>query len=530
MLDNNKILHIFRCALANIVMLAALAACDTDIITNEAGELPDVEAIDKTFGTLRSLRTVANHIPIDLTQGDGSASDHIFYSLSQPASQSLSLTVAIDPELVDVYNQTYGTNFSLLPESSVSIADNGVLKFKPSATKSGSLKIEFKADGLAPGTYLLPVRISEAGGVFAEEQKQQLFYGVTVRALDLLDYPLDTDNIHVFYLNTDDYQPLLADVFAIEKSDANTFEKIWKRSIGNIVNLRIVQIGYNAATNSVKLMLNSNIRYVLEHPERFRPLQDKGRKVCLCIEGSSSYGFCNLTDEQRVDFVAQVKDVVERYGLDGINLWDRNTKYGKDGVPAMNTTSYPKLIKALREALGFDKLLTVVDHMEPTAYFWDTEATGGIAVGEYINYAWSGYMREDEDVQLLDPWLDPNEAMDMGIMLLDRKPFAGLDATRYGNFVIPWYPENSPFGTELIGVSNVMMWRMFGYRKSNVVVYADLITYLQNDYEESIGNTLLYVYNCITDDMMDMETGELINNYSFVSSNMHGYNYLAKDW
>lgn len=539
MLYNNKILHIFRCALAGIAMLAALAACNTDIITNEAGSLPNAEEINKTFGTLRSLRTVANHIPIGLTQGDGNAADHIFYSLTKPASQSLTLTATIDPELVDVYNQTYGTNFGLLPASNVTVADNGVLKFDSGATKSSSLKIDFKADGLAPGNYLLPVRVSEAGNIFAEEQKQQLFYLVSVRKLDLIDNPLDTDNIHIFYLDTDDYQPLLADIFAIEKSDPNTRERIWKRTIGNIVNLKPATIGYYAQTNSVKLVLGSNIRYILEHPQRFLPMQDKKRKVCLCIEGSGSSGFCNLTDEQIESLAFDAKLVVEKYGIDGFNLWDKNTNYGVGGVPPMNTTSYPKLIKALRETLGPDKMLTVVDYKEPTAYFWDTEATGGIAVGKYIDYAWSGYMREDEDVQLIDPWLAPNEAMDMGITLLDRKPFAGLDPTHYGNFAMPWYSAENEFYANSIGYLNIITWRMSGYRKSNIIVYADLISRLQSDYEQSLDNILSMTYMCIADDAMDWETGMPIYSYMFSATDSElgrgdpagwSYNYLAKDW
>ena len=67
-------------------------------------------------------------------------------------------------------------------------------------------------------------------------------------------------------------------------------------------------------------------------------------------------GFCNLTDAQIEDFAAQVKTVIEQYELDGVNLWDRNSGYGKEGMPAVNTTSYPKLIKALREALGTEKI------------------------------------------------------------------------------------------------------------------------------------------------------------------------------
>lgn len=543
MLEINNILHIFRGSLAGIIAPLLLYSCETDVINSKAGELPDAEEIDQTFGTLRSYKSVSNHIAIGLTQGNGINSDRIYYTLSQPASQSLSLTATIDPELVDLYNQTYGTNFSLLTASNVSVADNGMLKFEPGATKSEPLKITFKADGLDPGIYLLPVRITEAGSVFAEEQKQQLFYLVSVRGLDLIDNPLDTDFLTVFYLNTDDYQPLLADIFAVEKEDDNTHERFWKRTIGNIVNLRVVQIGYDKSCDGAKLILNANIRYVLEHAAKYiRPLQDKKRKVCLCIEGGgTSFGFCNLKDAQIADFVAQVKTVVEMYGLDGINLWDRNSGYGKDGMPAMNTTSYPKLIKALREALGNEKMLTVTDHMEPTEYFWDTDATGGIAVGEYIDYAWSGYMREDQDIQLIDPWLDPNEAMSMGIMLLDRKPIAGLDATRYGNFAIPWYSVNSEYLSNAEGFINLMMWRMSGYMRSRIVVYADLLTWVQNEYEYTLSQTVGMVYPCIVDDAMDMETGEIINSYMLkatdselgcgeIGTGKWGYNYLTKDW
>lgn len=98
-------------------------------------------------------------------------------------------------------------------------------------------------------------------------------------------------------------------------------------------------------------------------------MKDKGRKICVCIEGAGKgIGFCNMTDAQIADFVSQVKSFVETYDLDGINLWDRGTGYGKEGMPAMNTTSYPKLIKVMREAMP-DKMLTVVDYEEPTEYF-----------------------------------------------------------------------------------------------------------------------------------------------------------------
>ena len=81
-----------------------------------------------------------------------------------------------------------------------------------------------------------------------------------------------------------------------------------------------------------------------------------------------------------------MKACLELYDLDGVNFFDRNAGYGQvEGMPEMNTTSYPKLIKAMREAMP-DKLLTLADYEEPTEYFGDTEATGGIEVGQYLDY------------------------------------------------------------------------------------------------------------------------------------------------
>ena len=166
-------------------------------------------------------------------------------------------------------------------------------------------------------------------------------------------------------------------------------------------------------------------------------MKDKGRKICVCIEGAGKgIGFCNMTDAQIADFVTQVKVFVETYDLDGVNLWDRGTGYGKEGMPAMNTTSYPKLIKAMREAMP-DKLLTVVDHEEPTEYFHDTEVTGGIAVGDYIDYAWHGYVSEDEPIAFINPY---NAGTSLHSELYPQT-ICRLPEAKYGNVNVPFYSE-----------------------------------------------------------------------------------------
>ena len=285
-------------------------------------------------------------------------------------------------------------------------------------------------------------------------------------------------------------------------------------------------------------MLNSDIRYVLEHADKYiRPLQDKGRKVCLSLEGNGSgLGFCNLTDSQIADFTAQVKACLELYDLDGVNFFDRNAGYGQvEGMPEMNTTSYPKLIKAMREAMP-DKLLTLADYEEPTEYFGDTEATGGIEVGQYLDYAWSGYMSESEDIQLLDPWevidLTPGDAADLGMMLPTtnhpRRPIAGLSPENFGYFAVPWYPAASDFLMTAQGFMNVAIWDMMGYAPNNTIVWADLISNQQNEYEMSWGMVPGMLWAIFGDEAMD---GTYMYNV-LVNNDQGGLHYgeLAKDW
>ena len=428
----------------------------------------------------------------------------MYCRLNRPAEKNLNLQTAPDESQVEIYNTKYGTDFLTMPAANIQIADDGQISIAVGERISEKIKVTFKADGLEAGKYLAPIVVS-SDDVTMSDEGGILYYVVKVRKPEVGDYELDPVNTTVFYVNTSEYSPLLADVWVIAKEDLMNYgvPNVWERTYGNIVNLRVVQIGYDEATGRAMLVLNSDIRYVLEHADlHIRPLQDKGRKVCLSIEGGNTgLGFCNLTDTQIADFVAQVKACLETYDLDGVNLFDRNAGYGDvEGMPAMNTTSYPRLIKALREAMP-DKLLTLSDYEEPTEYFWDTVATGGIEVGKYLDYAWSGYMSEDEDVQILDPWglIDQSTGEMMGMMFPvnnhPRKPIAGLEQSKYGAFAVPFYSITSSFNSNMIGLMNLWVWRMLSWSSNNILMFGDLITNIQGEYEGQwnniVGTTLM---------------------------------------
>jgi len=183
---------------------------------------------------------------------------------------------------------------------------------------------------LQPGEYLLPLTVAAED---APNESQTVYYTVSVREPYVDEYALHdgSDIFFVFYINTKEYQPLLVQDYLMEKKKARGSEVAWYGTVGNIINLRTVVVKYEELSGRAMLDLGSDMTYVLDHASKYIwPLQEQGRKVCISLEGGGTgLGFCNLTDEQIADFVAQVKAVVETYNLDGINLWDRNSGYGK---------------------------------------------------------------------------------------------------------------------------------------------------------------------------------------------------------
>lgn len=484
--------HTFA-ALLCMAACAGLAACDSDTIETEGGKLPDRETLKNAYVSLRSAGSAQKQVAISFTEGATIPVSNKFYCFqTREAENSFSVTAAVDAEKVDEWNKAHDTNFALFP-GTATISDEGRMTIETGTRRSALISVSISPVGVAGGTYLLPVSISAENMEFAPENRT-LYYLVSVRTPYKDDYPVDTElGLSVVYLNTKEYQPLLVDAVTAEKWDMlETFDIEWTHSYFNIVNLRTVQIGLDETSGRAMLLLNSDIRWVLDQADKYiRPLQDKGRKVCISIEGNGSgLGFCNLTDAQIADFVSQVKAVVDNYPIDGINLWDRNAGYGKEGMPAMNTTSYPKLIKALREALGNDKLLTVTDHKEPTEYFWDTEATGGIAVGEYIDYAWSGYMSNSEGINIVDPW---DQGGNYVSTKYPRKPIAGFTREKYGIVGIPFRAVNDDdFDQAMQEQTDLMSWVLDGKQTNNILVFNDLITNTQDEYEgvaqTTVGN------------------------------------------
>lgn len=515
-----------------------VSGCSEESISMDSAKLPNEKVMDNMAGVLRCINAMTNKKVIGLTEGDQSATEEIYYYLSQPVKDALTVTVIASEELVEDYNKENNTKLDALPVENVKFENDGAL-FVPTG-KQVSAKIGFTVTtaGLKLNTpYLLPLTIEQVPtGVQVQKERQILYYIVNIRKRITTCYPNNKyqqvdippmlpNALVIFYVNTSTYQPLIADVYGILKINQTDYSEVLY-NIGSIVNLRITTVDYDPISGRALLNLSNDMRDVLEQADKYiRPLQEHGRKVCLCIEGGGKgLGFCNLTDAQIVDFTQQVKNVVNLYCLDGVNLRDEGSAYGKEGLPAMNTASYPKLIKTLREALP-DKMLTLVDKDEPTEYFYDVDRCGGIEVGRYIDYAWHTYDSGKELVQIIEPWETINPYSEY-----IRKPIAGMTPERYGSLTVPLYEQNNPLRDS--SQRRMVDWKTAKRKKNDLIVYAfDLTANEQNIYEGMVNDIAIGdgISNMMDDGYYWGQSTYPPYDWGFMSGD-HSYTYKPLDW
>lgn len=492
----------------NMISMLALAtlliggvSCEMEPAGYPSGKQIDEETLKSSSVSLTSIRTSRNTVYCVMTEGNGVITEGLRATINTPSSFDQTVVLKADPSLVESYAAETGREYLPLPETFYSFENGGALVLSAGKTSSDLVRLTCRATNslgnrIKAGHYLLPVVAAASAG---EMSRDVVYYDITVREKFEEGLPLFDDLLMVFYLNTSQYDPRLITDYNLLRTDFSDFSDTYM-TFGNIINLRKTTVTYDPATGRALLNLSSDMKYVLDNYTTYiLPVQETERKVCLSIEGGNTgLGFCNMTDAQIEDFAVQVKQLFDTYSLDGVNLWDRNSEYGKEGMPPMNTTSYPKLVKALREVLGTDKLLTLTDHEEPTEYFWDTEATGGIKVGEYLDYAWTGYCDEDYPFEIVDPYHpdDPNVSKEH-----IRKPIAGLDVTKYGCINAPWRKGTSDIKLWDSNATKVIEWNESGYDKSNILLHADMRTNLQDAYETSWDPG--YAINCMIDNSID---------------------------
>ena len=533
-MKNNKTI------IAGVMSVFALASCTSDSIDYSAGTLPEPDGHDKAAIVLTTGKTPDNFVRLTMTEGStDSYTDDLYLKTGNPSETYVTAYMEYaGADFVREYSEQTGTEYALLPAGFYELSAGNTLSLDEGAVRGGknefTVRVKSSAGAaLAPGRYLLrgtPSSMTELSG-------SPLTIDLTVlpRYTDPDGIQLYTGNqlFTVCYLNTAAFDPRLANDMILCRQisliDAPYTELVNdKHGVGNLIVLRTAYVGWDDATEKVSVVPAPDLRYCLDnYSVRIRPVQESGRKVLVCIDGGGKgIGFSNFTDAQITDFTAAVKRLLDTYGLDGINLWDRKAGYDKaeaNGFPPVNKTSYPKLVKSLREALGKDKLVTLVDYDEPTAHFHDVSLTGGIEVGKYIDYAWHGYVDPSKDVPVIDPW---NQDLPYVSKDYPRRPIAGLDRSRYG--CLHGYVTRKDIGT------NTGEWIYDNYSNSFFVFY-DIRSHVQDEFEFSTEDVSGFIAACYTkthtsNDRFRFHISrdpDRVDNFKITGNN---YNKWAKNW
>lgn len=96
--------------------------------------------------------------PLSYTYGFDTQSVEIGFGLDTDNNWEVECRFAVDPEYLSSYNGKHGTAYRLLPEGNYSFEEINLL---PAGTTTTDLAVSLSGSGLAPGEYMLPVRLDK---------------------------------------------------------------------------------------------------------------------------------------------------------------------------------------------------------------------------------------------------------------------------------------------------------------------------------------------------------------------------------
>jgi len=307
----------------------------------------------------------------------------VFELASALESGSAGATVVTDESYLDTYNSENSTSYSLFPTANVTIPDEGRISISGAST-SGSLDLTLNPAELDPGTYLLPLKVTDiTGNISVSENKDRVNYIVTVPTPAA---PKNKKNLLIMECN--DANPL--NVLELKYTDGTLFFQSLVLFSSNIIfdpNTMEVHFSYN---NNVEALLNEKETYI-------KPLQDAGVKVYLSLLPHHTEAWLsNMKPATQKALAAEVADVVRMHNLDGVFLDDEYREGTPENYPdvfysASSMTYYAEFAYELKQALK-------------QACEWETDvilyqlngdeifsAVNGVPANEFIDYAMGDY-------------------------------------------------------------------------------------------------------------------------------------------
>jgi hypothetical protein len=175
----------------NIAFSLAIAAigigfcsCDPDVEIPGQGDAEKHTMIymPQAEGGPKSLTLPIKDVPAEIVLGAACGG-------IQSLDKDVTVSIEIDPSLIESYNVTKGTNYTMLPEDAFTLSSNSVTIARGS-TSSSVMKVIINTQKVIPfKTYMLAAKIQSNDGAVAVNEKLKEAYFIVSTQPDLNDYP-----------------------------------------------------------------------------------------------------------------------------------------------------------------------------------------------------------------------------------------------------------------------------------------------------------------------------------------------------
>ena len=114
------------CMAAITLVTGMLGGCEDNSIATPVGKLPNETALDNNFGMLKCDMTTSD---LEITMTNTKTPDFaFFYQTVKPVAQDPRITMKIDLDLVDKYNEEHGTEYRKMSTISIEgISNEGAM-------------------------------------------------------------------------------------------------------------------------------------------------------------------------------------------------------------------------------------------------------------------------------------------------------------------------------------------------------------------------------------------------------------------
>lgn len=375
-------------------------ACENNDLNVDAGTYPETGGIGLSMAILQSDNYARESPLIDMDHESSNDGFHI--KLTEPAPQARDYTATIDESKVMSFNTKNGTNYPLYPTNFVKLGNNGKMTIEKGKQQSNSVSIDFTYDeSIEESTiYVLPVTVEEnSSSPSMSEERKTLYYLINVWGMAPAEYDATEKNfIQIAGVDPEFTNPLLLNKLYLETAA----DPVLYFNPFDIINLQFAIV--KADNNHLpSLYLKDDLAYILEKREKYIvPLQQLNHKVCLAIKGGGEgIGFANLGELEINIFIKRIKQIIDLYDLDGVNLYDINFSYKIIDNNFDYSTNLCKFVSSLRAELG-NKIITYTQSSESPEGITNDETD--LKLGELVDYAWT-----DQLNKVIDPWNTPDE-------------------------------------------------------------------------------------------------------------------------